>query len=184
MLRKSQLLDIDLLDCKTVEPPSDGIKPRQQAIFVRFEERSQLQYDAEYFIHHSSMADLERVAEAGCHLCSLAISCWWKPFPGKTSKYSSEFSRSFLAEKFSDKSSEAPDFGQDNVDVTTKSERDVANKPRDIQCAIYRQKGSMLYSIGYVDNQTDIEADGPSVSLQGEWFLIWPIPEGYAQTDT
>jgi len=177
MIRKSQLLKVDSLECEDSEPPSDDIKVRQKAIFIRFEERAQLQYDAEYFVHHASKLTLERSAAGGCHLCSLAVSCRWKPFLGKSSKYSSEFAKDFLDKKFNSDGLEVSnprELGDDaspgeetcNVNAQN-SEGSIFSGSTDIQCAIYRQKRDSFYSIGYVDSQTDTEADGLIISLQG-----------------
>jgi hypothetical protein len=173
MIRKSQLLKIGSLKSKSSEPPHNS-KLRQEAKFVRFEDRSQLQYDAEYFVHHASKADLERSAGQGCHLCSLAVSCVWKPIAGNTSKYSAEFAREFLNNKFKDRSEVSA--SRENTD----SQAGIPSRSTDIQCAIYRQKRSLSYNIGYVDSQTDTEADGLTISLQDGSFLCCQSPKYFA----
>jgi hypothetical protein len=177
MIRKSQLLKIGSLESKSSEPPHNT-KFRHEAKFIRFEDRSQLQYDAEYFVHHASKVDLERSAGQGCHLCSLAVACVWKPIVGKTSKYSAEFAREFLDNKFKD----GPEVSASTED--TNSEADIPSRSTDIQCAIYRQKRSLSYHIGYVDGQTDAEADGLTISLQGAPFLIGPNAEDSTELTT
>jgi hypothetical protein len=176
MIRKSQLLKISLLESKSSEPPH-STEVRKEATFIRFEERGQLQYDAEYFLHHASKAELDNSAGQGCHLCSLAVSCVWKPIPGKTSRYSADFAKGFLENKFKG-GSEVSDFEQG-----TDPQEDVSSRSSEIQCAIYRQKRSLSYNIGFVDSQTGTEADGLTISLQGWRFLFCPNPEDFTTTD-